>query len=419
MKLLDKYNRISLLTTVVVMIITGIVYYYTISAILTNQIDKNLVVEENEIFNYVSLNHKLPQVFTSTDQQISFTPVSKIPITRQFINENFYNSKGKDNESGRGLISSVAVNHKIYQIQIIESKVETEDLIRIIFLITLGVIILLILTLFIINRLVIKKLWQPFYQTLHQIKLFNLTDRNSMVHVHAEIEEFNELNSAVTIMALRVKSDYQELKNFMENAAHELLTPIAVINSKMDILIQTENFNQRQSELLNDVYETVSKLTRLNKSMLLLTKIENKLIYDNQSLNLKEHIELAISQFHELFSNKDITVTSNLKDVPLNISKSLFDILLNNLLSNAVRHNIRGGRVEVFLDHTGLIIKNTGKDSALDVTQIFQRFNKAPESEGSGLGLTLTRQICENYYLNLSYAYVTPFHAFKVAFSYR
>jgi signal transduction histidine kinase len=311
----------------------------------------------------------------------------------------------------------VAVNGKNYQIHIIESKVETEDLIRIIFMITLGLIILVVLILYVINRLAIKKLWQPFYKTLHEIKLFNLADKRNIVQFHSDIEEFQELNESVGAMALRVVHDYQELKSFMENASHELMTPIAVINSKLDTMIQQEDLNQRQSELFGDIYETVSKLTRLNKTMLLLSKIENKLINDEQEFSVGEALDSTMNQFHELFAGKQLKVNTEFTgDKQLIMSRSLFDVLLNNLLSNAMRHNYPGGRIEVLLDSSGISIRNTGKPVPLDSENIFQRFKKSAESEGSGLGLTLSKQICENYHLKLDYSFEDDLHIFTVTF---
>lgn len=416
MRLFEIYNRISLLAVVAIILVTGVVYYYTIGVILTDQVDKDLVVEENEVFDYVRLNHQLPQVFKSTDQQIYFTAVGHSAVTRRYINTNFWNEKEKESESGRGLISSVNVNNINYQIRIIESKVETEDLVRIIFLITIALIVLIVVVLFIINRILIKKLWKPFYGTLQQLKLFNLTDTDDIEPTNSKIEEFKELNNAVSTMTLRVKDDYQNLKHFIDNASHELLTPIAVINSKLDTLVQTGNFSERQSELLTDLYETVTKLTKLNKAMLLLSKIENNLVNDSQPINLKNSIEASLNLFHDFFLDKSLTVSPYLEDVTVNISKSLLDVLLNNLLTNAVRHNKPGGQVIISLNEYQLTIKNTGADKELDSSQIFQRFKKSGESEGNGLGLTLSRQICTSYGMKLIYNYAPPFHTFSVIF---
>jgi signal transduction histidine kinase len=426
MKLLAKYNLVNLATTIIVMLITGIIYYMAISLILTKQLDKDLVVEENEIFEYVNLNHQLPQVFESNDQQISFTEANPGSVTRQFINTVYRNKReerpGKhrhrheEYESGRGLISSVTVGNKYYKIQIVESKVETEDLIQIIFGITAGVILLLLITLFVINRLLLNRLWQPFYNLLKELRLFNVADNKDIPLVKTAIDEFDELNQAIIGMSARVKSDYKDLKTFTENASHELLTPIAVINSKLDTLIQTASFTPQQSKLLNDLYSAVSRLTRLNQSLLLLVKIENKLVEGNQLVNLNESVEEMLVLFEEIFQDKELKVNCDLADKELQANPYLIDILLNNLLINAIRHNYNGGSINIKLTSEHLIIQNTGEDTALRDDQIFTRFHKSSNSEGSGLGLTISRQICENLNFTLNYSFEGIYHTFTVKF---
>ncbi|OKS87600.1 sensor histidine kinase [Mucilaginibacter polytrichastri] len=415
MRLLTKYNRINLITTVVVMLFTGIIYYKAVSVILTNQVDKDLVVEENEIFEHVRLNHNLPEVYKSDDQQISFSKANE-PVTRRFIDTTFINQEEKDTESGRGLISSVKVNGSNYQISVVESKVETEYLIRIIFSITIAVILLLVVSLFIINRLTITRLWKPFYVILNNLRSFSITDKKGIASVSSNTDEFNELNSAIVTMSAKAKNDYQDLKAFTENASHELLTPIAVINSKLDTLLQTDQFSEQQSKLLGDLYESVARLTRLNRSMLLLVKIENNLINDHQQVNVKETIELLLAQFQEIYADKSITVTTQLADKHITISKSLLEVLLNNLLSNAIRHNQQHGFIEISLNYNQLAIKNTGKNPALNSDDIFKRFNKSSHSEGTGLGLTISKQICDNYGLGLSYRYHDLYHIMSISF---
>lgn len=416
MKLLDKYNRISLLTTILVIIITGIIYYFTISYILTGQVDKDLVVEENEIFDYVRLNHKLPQVFKSDDLKIHFQPIADSAVKRQFINTRYLDEQDREREAGRGLISSVSVQGVNYRITIIESKVKTEDLIRVIFFITLGIILVLMLVLVIINRLVIKNLWQPFYQMLRQIKLFNLTDHNSITTLDTAIEEFKDMNQEVTAMSLRVSRDYQELKSFVENAAHELMTPLAVMNSKLDTLMQSGELTNRQGALIGEVYAMVSKMKKLNKSMLLLSRIENRLIHEQDTLDLKQKVNDILNDFQELFIAKQLKLSTNLQDVTVVMNKDLADILLNNLLGNAIRHNYPGGDINVLLNNNTLTVANTGKAEALENTLIFQRFHKSNDSEGTGLGLTLSREICESYGFKLTYSYQQNRHTFTVHF---
>ncbi|MEB0262218.1 MULTISPECIES: HAMP domain-containing sensor histidine kinase [unclassified Mucilaginibacter] len=415
MKLFDKYNRINIGVTIIIMLVTGIVYYYTISHILTGQIDKDLVLEENEAFSYVSKNHRLPDVYESNHQQIVFAPLGQQSVQRRFLDTVYRDYDEKDLEAARALISSVKVSGQNYSIVVTQSKVEIEDLIQIIFLITIGVIITLLAILIILNRVILKSIWKPFYKVLFQLKEFSLASNPIVSSTLSTIDEFTELNQAVISMADRVKSDYQNLKGFTENASHELMTPISIINSKLDTLLQTDEFTDKQSKLLNDIYGTVTRLTRLNKSMLLLAKIENGLIKDIHDVDIKEVLEECLYQHEEMIQQLNIKLASDLHDKKIHANKSLIEILLNNLLSNAIRHNYHNGQLSVILDAQKLTITNTGKGS-FNFDQVLKRFHKSDGSEGIGLGLTLCKQICDNYGFTLGYEQDDKMHTFSVIF---
>lgn len=425
MKLLTRYNRVTLITTVVVMLITGLVYYDAIRLILISDVDKDLAVEENEVFEYVKQNHQLPQVYESNDQQITFSEASPGSVKRQFIDAEYKKSdnpkrhrrhRGQEYEEGRGLVTSVIAGDKYYRVLIVKSTVETEDLVKIIFGITIAVIMLLLLTLFIANRLLLTRLWKPFHLQLQELRQFNLSDNKNIPRIESNVDEFKELNQVVVEMSSKVKNDYKDLKTFTENASHELLTPIAVINSKLDTLLQTDNFSQQQSKLLNDLYSAVSRLTRLNQSLLLLVKIENRLVENLRLINLRTSVDDIVVQFEEIFNDKNLKVTCELEDKEIYASPYLVDILLNNLVSNAIRHNHDGGEIRIKLNDGRLSIENTGENTELDVDKIFARFQKSSNSEGAGLGLTISKQICENLRFNLQYTYKAPYHKFAIVF---
>lgn len=416
MKLFTHYNRINLLTTIAVLFVTGILYYGAISYILNHQVDKDLRTEETETLNYIKEHRALPEPVDDRDQKVSYTEV-KISAKRTFINMPFFNKREHENESGRALITLATVKGHIYQITIAESKVETEDLIRIVFCITIGVIMFLLLILFITNRFILNRLWKPFYNVLLNLRTFNLRDGRDITYQASNIDEFEELNMEVTQMSTRVKTDYRELKVFTENASHELLTPLAVLNSKLDSLIQTGDYNEHQSKLLDDVYSAVSRLTRLNQSLLLLVKIENKLLQDEQLIDLKPLIEDKLSEFKELFLDKQLRFTCILVNKQIIGSTYLIDILLNNLLSNAMRHNYVNGEIRIFLTANELKIQNTCTTEPLVVNDVFKRFNKSSGSEGTGLGLTISKQICDNYNYKLNYSYDENYHTFRLTLS--
>jgi signal transduction histidine kinase len=195
-----------------------------------------------------------------------------------------------------------------------------------------------------------------------------------------------------------------------------MMTPLAVINSKLDSLLQTEHFTEQQGSLLEDIYLATGKLSRLHQSLLLLAKIENNLISDVQLIDLEDLVKEKIRHFQELFEKNQLKVTTNVDHCALQMSKFLADILLNNLFSNAVRHNIDQGEINIYLDEKRLTISNTGKDLKME-GRLFERFSKAAESEGLGLGLAITKQICNLYGFELEHEHVKGKHIFSINFN--
>nr|WP_290427204.1 HAMP domain-containing sensor histidine kinase [Mucilaginibacter aquariorum] len=196
-----------------------------------------------------------------------------------------------------------------------------------------------------------------------------------------------------------------------------MLTPLAVITSKLDTFIQDETLRKEQFDQIQDIYSAAGKLSRLNQSLLLLVKIENDLITDTEESELQEVILEKLKQFQELLSSKEITVETALTVKKLKVSKYLIDILLNNLISNAIRHNYSNGHIKIILTGSHLVFENTGSAVTLDSTAIFNRFQKGSGSEGTGLGLAIVRNICKVYGWTIDYKFVDGFHSFEIGWN--
>lgn len=417
MKLASQYNRVNLFVSLIVLLLTGVIYYVVIHFILTEKLDRDLSIEEEEIRAYVGTYHKLPLPGDFQDQKVAYRPVKKEDTSgRNFSNCVYLNEKEQEEEPGRSLLTYIMVNKQLFEVTVVKSRLEAEGLVKLIFLITLGIIAFLLLILFLINRFLLNSLWRPFYGILDQMKAFNLADKNEINAEFSKIDEFTELNQAVLSMSQRVKQDYKELKSFTDNASHEMMTPLAVINSKLDTLIQTAGFSDQQGELIEDIYLAVGRLSRLSHSLLLLAKIENNLIKNEELIDLKELLNQKARQFQELLQSNEISISLNLEAKDVSMSKYLADILLNNLMSNAIRHNLKSGHIDVLLSADQLIFSNTGIATALDDTRTFERFNKTASSEGMGLGLAISRQICNLYSFKLSYQYENEKHSFIISF---
>jgi signal transduction histidine kinase len=415
MRLSANYNRVSIVTSLVVLILTGAIYYLFIHSILTDKLDRDLVVEEDEIRQYIATYKKLPLPSMFLDQQIVYKEIRAGQKRREFAYTHYYNAKEKEQEPGRSLFSTMDFEGKTYLVTITKSTLESEGLLRIILLITLGVTLVLLAALLLINHFLLNRLWRPFYTILSGMKSFEIATGGQVKMEPTKIDEFNELNASVNAMAESVSNDYHELKSFTDNASHEMMTPLAVINSKLDSLLQAGSFSEEQGKLLADIYLATGKLSRLHHSLLLLAKIENKLIADVQLIDMSDMLNSKLRQFEELFERDGLVVKKVIGSGTLKMSRYLADILLNNLFSNAVRHNIPNGEIEVLLNEQQLCISNTGHNLHLQ-TKLFDRFSKSVESEGMGLGLAITKQICHLYGLGLVHRNDSGKHYFTVHF---
>ena len=211
----------------------------------------------------------------------------------------------------------------------------------------------------------------------------------------------------------------KNLKEFTDNASHELQTPLTIMQSKLENLFQDDTLTDKQSLVLSDLYQQTTRLSRLSQTLLLLSKIENQQYSNTQFLDFKTVIEQKLNQFEDLISDKNIIVQTKFSEIPpLSINPVLADILLSNLIGNAIRHNKEGGQINILLENQAFSIKNTGKkDLVLDKTKIFQRFFKDnAESHSFGLGLALVQQIADNQKWQTDYVFEDNFHCFKVHF---
>ncbi len=420
MKLLAKYNRINILVTISVLLISSICFYIMIRHVLINQLDEDLKLEEQEIIDFVKTNNKLPNPSNYEDQQIEFREHADMSAEKKFTSVVLVKKthKQKEEELARQHQFSITVNGKIYTVLVRKSQEETEDLIKMIAWITLAIVIFLLLILFLINRFFLSRLWRPFDNTLAQLKQFNLSAKRNVQLHHTSTTEFAELNKAVLVMTDRVKQDYESLKNFTDNASHEMQTPLAIINSKLDVLIQDETLNGFQMKQLQGIYDALGRLSNLNQSLLLLTKIENSQFNKRENIKLGELVYQKLFQFEELIQDKKLVITKNINTVQVSGNRQLLEILISNLLNNAFRYNVKNGSVNIELVNNSLIVSNSSFLPALDELQIFNRFYRHADTrqDGNGLGLSIVKEICNVAGYNISYAYLNNRHTFNITF---
>ncbi|MEP6677058.1 MAG: HAMP domain-containing sensor histidine kinase [Ferruginibacter sp.] len=416
MKLFTKYSRTNFIATVIIFLLAGVAFFYLLQYILIHQVDESLETEQQEITSFIQEHGQLPEIIPVKDQQITYTHTTGI-IKEHFKTLTAYDSVEKETSKFRQFIFPVQVNGQTIEINVGKSLEGTEDLERSIIIITISTILLMLVTGFIINRLILRKLWRPFYQSLQQMQDFKLGKKATIDFSHSNTDEFNLLNKTLATAFGKAERDYQSLKEFTENASHELQTPLAIIRSKLDLLVQDEHLSEQQSNAVQAANEAIQKLSRLNQSLLLLAKIENKQFDQTSSINLKIKIEEKISYFRELLQEKNLSVTKRMDDISVSINEQLADVLLNNLIGNAIRHTNRNGLISIELNREHLGISNTAVAGSLNNARLFHRFYKeGPSPEQHGLGLSIVKQICEAYGYNILYSFKNHEHHFIIYF---
>lgn len=416
MKLLTSYNRMLLLVSALGLICIGFLFYRTLSFYLNKQIDSNLVEELMEVNDFTHSRNIVPAPEQFKDLVIEYKKTRHADTGRKFADTVFYNPKKKVREAARYLKTGVSFNDSNYQVQIFTSKVEWDNQIKSIFMVIISPVLLLLAVLLLVNRFMTRRLWRPFRQILESLKTFNLNQDKSFEVIDSPVLEFRELNQAILDISLRIRSDFKEVKLFTENASHEMMTPLAVINSKLDTMLQSDRLGKEESETLADLYKATSRLTKLNQNLLLLVKIDNNLINEQEVVDISTLLVERISYFQELIQKRSLSVISTLNPASLNTNRYLLEILINNLLSNAIRHNHEHGHIEIILSGDGMTFRNTGIAKALDEHKIFDRFYKDSGSDGTGLGLAILKQICGRLHFGYNYMYNGGQHCFKVDF---
>ena len=415
MKLFTRYNRINLFATVIVFLLSAVSFYFLLRYVLIDQVDEDLKIEQHEIQNYAGQYNRLPEIITVKDQHISYTPVSKEGGKKTFSTLSMSDTDNKDKDVFRQLVFYINAGGQWHKVTVSKSLEGTDNMIQSVVTIALVTIVLILAISFLINRLVLRKLWQPFYDSLAAMRHFELGKKEQPVFPATTTDEFMVMNDTFKQATAKADQDYQYLKEFTENASHELQTPLAIIQSKLDVLIQDEHLSEPQSRAVQGAYEAIQRLSRLNQGLLLLTKIENGQYTDTASVNLSQKVTEKIVQFEEMIASKNITVTTTLdKTVSIKINPVLVDILLNNLFSNAIKYNLQGGYIEIIAGKGILEISNTASFPALDESRLFRRFSAAAGSakEGVGLGLAIIRQAAEVSGFETRYVYEDQQHHF-------
>ena len=416
MKLFTKYNRINISATILIFVVGSVAFYFVLDYVLIRQLDETLRSEKQEISEYIQSHQQLPDIQNTKEQWITVVKTTN-PITKPIAKTIYqFNKKETENESVRQLIFSVAVNNANYKITVNKSETETEDLLKLIILTTIGMIAMILLFNYLINRKLISQIWKPFYTTIDNIKDY-AANQQSLSLSKEPIDEINLLNESLNRMTERIHKEYFALRSFTENASHEMQTPLAIIRSKVESLYQFAEGKENMMQQLLAIEDASLKLSKLHQSLLLLTKLENRQFVLNEQVDLNSILVQKIEERRELLNSKNIQVSIDATDFDMYFHHHLAEILISNLLNNSIRYTAPYGKISIILNKTMLAVSNSAINGSLDINRVFQRFYKATDSDmGTGLGLSIIKEICIAGRFSIQYQYKKEQHHFIILF---
>jgi signal transduction histidine kinase len=328
-------------------------------------------------------------------------------IHERYSDTLMYMENEKKLEPVRLLTTVFSQDNKYYELRVISSMVEEDDLIEDLLYYIIILYIVIMVSVIIINNILLKKIWQPFYELITKLKAFNLKKNAVFSTPKTNVQEFVQLNETVLTLLNKNIEVYSSQKQFIENAAHELQTPLAISINKLELILEEQLSDEKGAQALSEIINNLERLTRLNKSLLLLSKIENEQFNEAEQVNMNSLINKLREDFKELmeFKNLHLSIQENAVFSCL-INKDLALVLLTNLIKNAIAHNVPNGEIKILIDRDKIEITNSGKKEPMDKDKIFKRFYKVSETNSStGLGLAIAKAICDLYHLKVSYHY--------------
>lgn len=412
MKLLSVTARANRISILLVLLFSAAALFIILRIVILEELHEQLTLKAQRIETAISNGQEYYDPFTT----ISEVPDINRPLPDIFSDTLVYDNTQQEYEDYRMFETTRRINNRWYKIKTSTSRVEWEEFIWIIFAVFFGCLILLLLIMQWVNLRLTKKIWTPFFNNLRKIQGFSLNSKTDLSLQSSDVEEFEELNTVLLKMTSKIQNDYRSLKDFSENASHEIQTPLAIILSGLDQLLQSPSLDESSAEKVESVKQAATRLSKLNRNLLLLTKIENAQFSQLKPINLTSLLSQQCTLMEDLFKAKGIKLNINLPhEIVVQADPQLSEILLSNLLANCHKHTKENSTVSISSSNKDITFSNPGSPLPVNSEKLFERFYKSSDQvQSHGLGLSIASQICITYGWSITYEYSNGQHHFTL-----
>lgn len=419
MRLLTKTTLYFLLAMIPLLAAGGFYLFHQFSRELNHEMDAELLNDEVQWVHYIAEQTETGGPFILKTPELLIYPVDEAASGMPSITDTYqFQAIVNANVPYRQLSQVLFVRGIPYQVIIRKSKVQQSALVtnvtRIMFFVFTGLFAVTLL----FNWFISKRLWKPFQRSLEKI---NNAELHKMEAVHFDsdtsVKEFNALNAALNTMTGKIHNDYITMKEFTEDAAHEMQTPLAVAQSKLELLLQDTGLNNEQVSSIVEAGTAIKRLSRLNQSLLLLARIENNQYETNDTISLNAVTVKYIRLFDAIIKDKGIIVETLLNtDFTIKMHPMLAESLVSNLVGNAVKYNYAGGEIIINTSNGRYSVSNTSHMPAIETGLLFRRFKntKAAGDNSNGMGLAIVKKIADTHHLAITYHTADNMHQFII-----
>jgi signal transduction histidine kinase len=423
MRLLQVSLRSMLLYALVLVLVSIPVSLFSIREIINDEVDESLALHADQFARHIKNYEYLDdldldlRIWDQLSYDIVLQPSNGELTDKQYKTVSMYDSLEHEMHPFRALSLPVVIKGKPYLLTVYHSLVDNDELITALLIVQAVLIVLLVGGLLLLNRSLSKKLWKPFYSTLEQLKAYELDKSETISAQKTNIIEFDDFNNAIGHLTKRNREVFLHQKEFIENASHELQTPISIFQSKLDNLMQIQGLTEAGAATILDLEEAAQRMARLNKNLLLLSKIDNDQFTHAEEIDLSKLAEGLLSNLRPMADLDVISIESSFVPLSIKANSTLIEVLLTNLFHNAIRHTTPNGKVVVEIVDRKLIISNTGNPLKMNPEKMFERFSREGNGENSsGLGLAIVKKICDANSFELDYRFQSGVHTFSVSF---
>ena len=399
-------------------------FYFAMIDEINDEVDDALESRAEAIVTRVLSGRELPETSTEGNNGYFLHEVEpEYARGRQherYSDEEIFIPERDEEEPARVLRKTFHdVDGRWYELTVMTPSIEKEDLAEAILYAIVWLYLSLLLLVLLVTILLLYRTMRPLYALLRWLDGYTVGGQNPPLEIRTSVTEFRRLNDAARRYAARAESTFERQKQFIGNASHEMQTPLAVCRNRLEMLVDdARGLTGEQLGEIAKVQRTLDHLVRLNRSLLLLSKIDNGQFPETEEVDLAALARRTGEDMEEIYAHRRMRLSLHEEtQLCVRMNPSLAGSLVGNLVKNAFVHGAEGGEVRVRIAERRFEIENDAAQGPLDAAHIFERFYQGTKKEGAtGLGLAIADAVCRLYGLRIAYAFRDGRHVFTVDF---